>query len=214
MSDGDTIVAALLSGVLGYTAGAGKYSNWDDFIKRFNESLGHTTYLKIKIPYKLFEKSPTTKVLYIEATYAHLLGYPNSSLSTLMRVLEIGLRLKYKENEGKDAPEKWGLFDLIEWAENILKDKTEIAHGFRILRNLIHTDKLISEQDNMEAIRHVSVILNEIFPYDSITVPAICPTCNISGKIAVLFGEKCNLGVINQLQCDNCYKVYTLPLIP
>jgi hypothetical protein len=88
---------------------------------------------------------------------------PNSCIPNLVRVLENALSQKY-EIVTQKKPQKMDLVELIKWAETKLDINSTIAHSYRILRNLIHTDKLLYEQDCLEGIRHVTDILTDIFP--------------------------------------------------
>lgn len=185
MSDSDDALVLGLGGLLGYGVATLKYSEWEPLIKNFRDRLYHLSYLKVIIPYKFFEINENCRTLYRESLYAYLYGLPNASLPLILRCLETGLRNKYKEVEKKN-PEKLNLNNLIGWAENYLRDKKEIAHGFRILRNLIHSEKLILEQDVLEALRHISIILNLLYelPKDA-KFKVFCKNCNIEHQYVI-----------------------------
>jgi len=173
----DNLLDLLITGGFGYLMGASKYKNWEPFINEFNKRLSHISYLQIIIPSNLFEKSGDMKQVYSEAIHAYLCGIPNASLPLLLKCLEVGLRIKYREVEEKESD--MNLFGLIEWSEKLLKERKEIAHGFRILRNLIHEEKVVNERDIPEAIRHTSIILNDLFPLPSnVAINVFCNSCN------------------------------------
>jgi len=185
VSDFEDAFVLGLGGLLGYGAATLRYSEWEPLIKNFRDRLNHLSYLKVIIPYKFFKINENCRTLYTESLYAYLYGLPNASLPLILRCLETGLRNKYKELEKKN-PKKLNLNDLIDWAENYLRDKREIAHGFRILRNLIHSEKLISEQDVSEALRHISIILNLLYELPKDTkLKVFCKNCNTEHQYVI-----------------------------
>jgi hypothetical protein len=90
-----------------------------------------------------------------------LFGLPDASLPMAFRCLEIGLKQHYEIVEKKKP--SLNAFELIDWSEKKLGKKVEIAQGIRILRNLAHEEKTITEQDNLEAIRHITNIIEPCF---------------------------------------------------
>ncbi len=213
MSNKDTtlIAGAILGGLLGYSAGANKTKGWDEFIKKYVERLNHIAYIEIIIPIGCFEKIKSSREVYREGVTAYLLGLPNASLPMILRFLEIGLKQKYSDVEGKTPPNK--LVDLINWSEKYLKDKTEIAHGFRILRNLIHKDKLVKEQDIPEAIRHVSAMLNILHPFTCVKLSNFCSFCSKQSDVTIS-RELYWVGNVMAIKCKHCKMVNNLQLIP
>jgi hypothetical protein len=176
---GGLIAGGLGGGLIGYLLGITKYKNWEQLVNDFNNRLGHLSYAKITIPYSYFKNVTNSKEVYNEGVYAYLYGLPNASLPLLLKCLELGLEDKYKEIEKKEPPKDWSLYNIIEWSEKILKERKDLVHGFRILRNLIHTKELIREQDALESIRHISIILNSLFPPpDTIHLDVFCGYCN------------------------------------
>lgn len=178
MGGSKDIVTLSIGGLLGYGIAISKYTEWEPLIKNFKDRLNHLSYLKIIIPYKFFQINKNCRQLYIESLNAYLYGLPNASLPLILRCLEIGLKNKYSEI-GKKETKKINLNGLIDWAKEHLKDKKEIAHGFRILRNLVHTEELVLEQDVLEAIRHISNILNLLYKLPEYTeLEVFCKNCN------------------------------------
>jgi RNase P subunit RPR2 len=176
MGDSDDIVTLGIGGLLGYGIAISKYTEWEPLIKNFKDRLNHLSYLKIVIPYKFFQINENCKQIYVEGLNAYLYGLPNASLPLILRCLEVGLKNKYSETK---ELKNFNLNNLINLAEGRLKDKKEIAHGFRILRNLIHSEKLVTEQDVLEAIRHISNILNLIYKLPEYTeLEVFCKNCN------------------------------------
>ena len=106
------------------------------------------------------------------------------------------------------------LYQLIEWAEAFLKKRKDIAHGFRILRNLIHEDKIVDEHDILEAVRHVSIILNTVFPLpEAVMLSVICDNCreNHSYSISTL---DYFLGNNMLFRCDKFKQDFNVIMIP
>lgn len=206
------IAGLVLGGLFGYSLGSGKVANWDEVIKKFNERLSHTKYYKITLPFGFFEKSKNSQVLYREGLNCYLLGLPNASLPLIVRVLEIALKLKYEKVKNEKFPKSWKLVDLIDWAEEFLGKKKELAQGFRILRNVIHEETLIQEQVSLDAIRYISEIINLLYPFDSAHLPTVCPYCRHQG-VAIFQIKDCFLGNNIQLQC-NCSKIYDFFIMP
>ncbi len=73
-----------------------------------------------------------------------------------LKTLELGLKCKLGKENAR-------LSNSINELEEKYRYK-DLAHGFRILRNLIvHEEVECKEQDALEALRHVSEILNRLF---------------------------------------------------
>lgn len=173
-------LGGLGGGLVGYFIGIAKYKSWEQLINDFNNRLGHLSYAKIIVPYRYFQNVTNSKEVYSEGVYAYLYGLPNASLPLLLKCLEIGLTDKYKEMEKKDLPKNWTLYNIIEWSKDVLKERKDLAHGFRLLRNLIHTKELIKGQDVLESIRHISILLNLLFQLPDMTnLNVFCGYCNV-----------------------------------
>jgi len=213
MSDFEDALVLGFGGLLGYGAAILKYSKWEPLIKDFEKRLNHLSYLKVTIPYKFFKINKNYGQLYSESVYAYLYGLSNASLPLILRCLETGLRNKYREVE-KENPKKLNLNNLIDWAENYLRDKKEIAHGFRILRNLIHSEKLISEQDVSEALRHISIILNLLYELPKDTkLKVFCKNCNTEHQY-VIQTHQYYIGNNMLFECDKFRQNINVIFIP
>ncbi len=208
MSEGETIFAGVLGGLLGYSISSNKIKGWENFIKECDKRFDHLTYFKVVLPKECFEKSKNSQAIYIEGVQAYLLGLPNASLPMLSRFFEIVLKSKYTEIEDRPVPKRWGLFKLIDWAEKYLKDKKEIAHGFRELRNLIHTDKVITEQDNIIAIQYISRLSNMLYSFKGINLSSSCPYCRTFQE-SKISKEQYFIGNRIQISCT-CQRTYNL----
>ena len=106
-----------------------------------------------------------------------------------------------------------GLKKLIDWAEKTYGDGMQIAHSFRMLRNYVHTDVLIKEQDTVEAIRHISSVTGFLYLTNYYEMNTTCRSC---GRVQIQPIQKSldflgnNLGI----QCANCSFRYNLILLP
>ena len=209
--DGSFIVGAVLGGLIGYSTATNKIKGWDEFTNRYNKRLNHLAYLKIIIPSGFFDKVKNGREIYAEGVSAYLFGLPNASIPMILRCLEIGLKHKHKEVESRSNPKK--LYKLIEWSEGYLGNKKELAHGFRILRNLIHEEKIVKEQDIPECIRHTSEMLNILFPFNSVRLSNVCAFCKKPYE-AILTNEIYWLGNVTQILCNKCQRVNNMQLIP
>ena len=208
MSD---VLAALLIGGLGYKLGRAPFEAWENFINRYNERLGHLTYNQIVEPIAFYGKVDNGKIIYAEAVFAYLVGLPNASLPMTFRCLEIGLKQKHKEVEGQEP--SLTAYELIEWSETYLGNRAELAHGFRRLRNLLHEESIIKEQDALEAIRHVTNILNLIFPFSAINLTGVCAFCGKPYSLPIL-SDQCYLGNTIPVRCDQCSRSTNHFVIP
>jgi hypothetical protein len=174
---------ALLGGLFGYGLGRAPFQAWEGFINKYNERLGHLSFNRAIEPLGFYNKVENARKIYAEAIFAYLAGLPDASLPMIFRCLEIGLKRYYEEVEGKKPLIK--AWELIDWSEKKLGTKVELAHGFRILRNLVHEEKTVTEQDNLEAIRHVTQILNLLFPFQTAIITVNCATCRRSNTMQV-----------------------------
>jgi hypothetical protein len=198
---GETAFGALLGGILGYGLGRAPFQAWEGFINKFNERLGHLSYNHVIEPCEFFGKVENSNKVYGEAIYAFLFGLPDASLPMTFRCLEIGLKRHYENTEGKKSSLK--SWELIDWYEKKSGRKAELAHGFRILRNLTHEEKTITEQDNLEAIRHITQILNIVFPFQTASITVYCGLCRRPSQMQVL-PDQLFLGNNIAVPCASC----------
>lgn len=207
----DDFWGALVIGGLGYLLGQGQYEGWKPLIQQYQNRLYHLQYSKSPYPFGFLNGNNNMKIVYREGVLSYLLGLSNSAIPNLIRVLEQALISKYESTE-KKKPDNVGLSDLIDWAEKMMKEKTNIAHSFRMLRNFLHTDKLVLEQDCLECIRHVSIIINNLFPTDFVTVNTHC-RCGATG-IGVVLPESRFLATNLSFQCNICHQTFNWVLLP
>lgn len=158
----DDSLSVLLGGLIGYIAGKGKTAGFESFINKYSQRLEQLKFFKIYPRMEFFNKNPNLTIVFREAILCYLFGLPNSCMPNLVRVLESALRQKYKIVTQTESS-RMNLIDLIGWAETTLNINSTIAHSYRMLRNLIHTDKFVYEQDCLEGIRHVTNIIADIF---------------------------------------------------
>lgn len=198
---GEAIGGAIIGGLFGYGLGRAPFQAWEGFINNFNGRIGHLTYNHVIEPCEFFSKVENSNRIYGEAVYAFLYGMPDASLQMTFRCLEIGLKRYYENTEGKKCSLK--AVELIDWSEKKLGNKKELAHGFRILRNLTHEEKTITEQDSLEAIRHVTQILNIVFPFLTATITVYCGICRRPSQISAL-PDQLFLGNSIAVPCPSC----------
>lgn len=67
---------------------------------------------------------------------------------------------------------------LINWAEGYFKEKKDLAHRFRRLRNNIHKDEVHTEHEALEAVVYVTDLINRIHYFRMHTLTLFCPLCN------------------------------------
>ena len=205
----DDTFLALIAGAVGYLAGKSKTADFEPLIKQFKRRLEALRYFQVLPPYGFFENRENARTLFKEGIYCYLFGLPNSSLPTMVRVLEIALQEKYDNEEGKKPLPEMSLNDLLDWAEKKLNLDTMTAHSYRKIRNLIHTDKLVVEQDCLEALRHLSNILNEMFHIiPEYILHRNCPNCKCAVKSrhptqGLFLGS-----VVTINKCPSCYVNY------
>lgn len=213
---GDSEAAGLggltIGGLFGYLIGSQKYAQWDSLITAFTERLKHLAYFRVLLPYNFYNLDLNYKILYLEGINTYLLGCPNASLPLMVRCLEISLKKKYSEIEKKEPEAE--LMNLLNWAEKFLKEKKEIAHGFRILRNFIHTQKLIKEQDALEAISHISSIINILYSLpDKTNLQVYCNNCKELHYYHINTID-CFIGNNMSLNCDKSKVVINHTILP
>lgn len=203
--DLDALVGNFIAGYLGYVSGSRKFIGWEPIIKNYEKRMAHLAYFKIFRPVSFFTDIPNSAIIYQQAVLAYLFGLPDASIPTSLRCLEIGLTYKYVEDTGQTPPQRDKLFNLIEWAENYLGRRKEIAHGFRILRNLIHEPAILPEQDALETLFHITRIINLVYPLTSFaTCTYYCERCRINSEMDIPIQE-CYLGnVIHTTYCVRC----------
>lgn len=207
----EALLALLLTGGVGYALGRVPFQQWETYINAYNDRTGRLAYDKVIEPLVFYEKVANGKKLHVEALLAYLVGLPNASLPVMMRCLEIGLKEHYRQTEKKEP--SLTLYKLTEWAEQSIGRKKELAHGFRILRNLIHEEKVIEEQDALEAIRHMTSILNVVFPFVTATLPMTCSFCNSQHNVTIPSND-CYFGNTILVQCSNCKRSINHNILP
>lgn len=188
-----------------FSGGERKY-NWEPFIQDVEKRSEILFYSKIIIPMNYFSKVENSFELYTEAVYAHLVDLPNACIPVIFRCLEMGLKQKYFEEENKKS--NFNSYDLIGWAEKFFGNRKELAHGFRILRNNIHETSLLTENDSLETIRHISIFLNLLYPFEIVKMGITCPKCGHEGEFS-LDREECYMGYERNLHCTACKKTFS-----
>jgi len=166
--------------------------------------MNHLAYFKVIPPLAMFKQCKIPSTFYKEAVQAYLLGMSNSSVVMSLKTLELGLKCK----TGKRNASLKVLIDELGEREEYM----DLAHGFRILRNLIvHEEAECSEQDALEALRHVSEILNRLFPFEKVHYTITCnnTTCKTRYEVEVKVDEYF-LGNIIRTQCPKCKTVNTI----
>jgi len=202
----------LLIGGLGYILGQGKFADWEPIIQKYRNRLEQIRYFKISPPMGYLETSGNIRTIYRESLLCYLFGLSNSSIPSLLRVLEQSLIKKYENVEEKSPSQNTSLKTLIDWAEKTIEKESQIAHSFRQLRNYIHTDVLVEEQDAIEAIRHVSKVIEKLFPTKIYGLTGRCKVCGrvqtqtINPKVSFL-------GDVIKMNCG-CGNTYNLILMP
>jgi hypothetical protein len=200
----DALVGSFIAGFLGYQAGTRKFANWEPIIKNYETRMSHLAYNEVIRPVSFLVTIPSSEAIYREAVLAYLFGLPDASIPTSLRCLEIGLSYKYTEVTGEEPPQRDKLFNLIEWAEPYLGRKKEVAHGFRLLRNLIHEPSVMVEQDALEAIRHVTNVLNLVYPLtEYTTLIYFCQIC-VAQSQQDWPTQQCYLGNVLNTHCAYC----------
>jgi hypothetical protein len=207
----DALVATFISGYLGYVAGLRRFAGWEPIIKNYNDRINHLAYFKITRPVTFINTFVTNLNIYMEAILSFLFGLPNASVPMTLRCLEIGLKNKYIQDIGQSPPDK--LYDLIEWAEKYLGNRKDIAHGFRILRNLVHSPTIMSEQSALESISHVSIILNLLY-VPPLQIPSIstCQNCKVGFQVNIPIIQY-YLGNIFTANCFSCHQTTSILII-
>jgi len=201
----------LISGALGYLIGRSTFASWEDFINKYNDRMSHLSYSKTIVPVIFYKEIENTRTIYNEAVYAYLFGLPNASIPASFRCLELSLKKKYQEVEGKSP--KMNAYELIEWSEKYLGNQKELAHGFRFLRNLIHEEKVVEEQDALDALRHITKILNLLFPFETARPKGTCNFCKTPYDYEISY-DQCFLGNVIFIPCNHCLRNIRREILP
>ncbi len=188
-----------------YLLGRGSYSG------DHNKFLDNIRRDNVTIPQSFFEKDKNFLEIYKDAFYSYLHNYPNASLPTTLRCLEVGLKYKYSEvknlQNGSPIDNEFvgkvdeqinniskrkskntdindvPLFDFINCAEPYFSNKAETLRHLNSLRNFIHGSELIKPNDAHSALTKVTDILNILFPLtDKINVDITCKICGNKHK--------------------------------
>jgi len=139
--------------------------DWNDFFEAYDKRVEYLQFARVILPLRFIQQVGGAEVLYQEAKLAYLYGLPNSSVAASVRCLEVGLRKAFEDREGKTA--RGHLVDLIDWSERLTGSQTaQLAHGFRLVRNLVHTTKLVDEADAL------AELLIELRP-EAVLVPRV-----------------------------------------
>jgi len=206
----NNLIGLLFVAGLSYLAGTSKLQSWQRFVDQFNERLRSMKYAKIIIPIEYLKTNNNARVIYHEAVLSHLFGLPNASVPIIVRLLELALRSIYAKDEaGKHKP---SLNELIQLAEKELAEKADIAHGFRLLRNRIHGDTVITEQDSLETLRHVSILVNQVYPWHVYRINKISP-CGHGVSLSINY-EDFFVGNSIPFVCSICRNQYNETVIP
>jgi len=215
MTNDDEAIGLLLAGGIGYLLGDSQYKGWKPVIDQYNRRLQQITFAQVPLPWGFFTKSANMRVIYRQSVLSYLFGLPDACLPTLIRVLELALKSNYAEVEGKKPSREMCLANLIDWGESLLKDKLAVAHSFRLLRNLVHTDNLAQEQDSVEAIRHVSIIVENLYPgvFAMVNLNTRCPNCGFI-SLKLVSSNSGPLGTTMPIDCPGCKNQYNWTLMP
>lgn len=205
------ILVGLAGAAIGYTIGAPNKEDAER-IKQRNERVNTLKSYKLNIPVAALRRTKNGHSIYAEAISCYLSGAPNGSFDNSMKVMEITLRKKYQEVEGKEVPAKWKLYNLIEWGDRFLRGNKVIAHNFRIQRKLIHYDSTTAETSSLNALIHISNLLNTLYPYDTTVCYYNCGTCN-KLESAYVSRDQYFFGNSIQVRCASNSKVFFSVLI-
>ena len=203
------IIGAGVLGGLGYLIGRSKAQAWEPFMNDYDRRSHQLEFTIVIKPYAFFRDVPESETIYREGVLAYIFGLPNASIPMTVRCLELGLKAKYKIAEGKNPPER--LLDCINWSETYIGKKAELAHGFRILRNIIHSDTALEEPDALEAIRHVTQIINLLYPFQKLVGSRDCVNCRATIPINIP-ASKLYLGNTLSLTCNKCRRLNSITI--
>lgn len=204
MSGENDVLAALLGGVFGHAIAKGAYAEWDGFIKAVGDRIAHLTFLKIVVPNAAFDAVPGSQKPYEEGIRAFVYGLPNASIPVLMKALELCLRNAYETKTGTKSKGK-KLVDLIEWAEDLVDD-LDVLHGYRLIRNRLHKEEYIKEEDVPAAIQHITRAINSLYPYVPASRQFHCNKCGKNLDVQVP-SESNYIGNTVNVNCPTCHIV-------
>ncbi len=213
MPKNEDILGFILAGGIGYLLGKKSSDEWKAFTDQFRERFEQLTNMKTQLPWGFLKSRPNIQAIYRQGIYCYLFGLPDASLATLLRVLELSLIPKYETVEGKKPPIEMGIAELIDWAESSFKKDVTLADAFEVLRNFAHADQLFQDHDCLEAIRHISMILEILSPSQDIVLNTVCHHCHQPGIANVASGQG-YLGNKMFLQCNGCKKDYHWMFMP
>ena len=180
--------------------GVSRFRGFEELAEDVRRRINILAYFKVIPPLAAFKQCNIPSTFYREAVQAYLLGMPNSSVVMSLKILELGLKCKTGKRDAR-------LKDLI---DETIKDYKDLAHGFRILRNfVVHEETECKEQDALESLRHVSAILNRMYPFKELQYPTTCSSCKVQYKIK-LNAEEYFLGNIIRVRCPKCGAVNTI----
>jgi len=200
-SQPELIAAQSLGWLAGYDLGRSEMRHWEPVAQAYNQRLSQLVYGQTVRPFGLFVAVPGSEVSYNEAVCSYLFGLPNASVPLSARSLEVGLAHAYAlSNPGRACPD---LNDLIQWAQNLLGPRHQLAHSVRLLRNLIHQTTPVAEISALEAIRHVSLLVDCFLPFQTAYVVRACPLCRMNNGYTI---PRTNyvLGYVLPLLCGSC----------
>lgn len=207
----ENLLLGLGAATVAYMAGASKYAGWDDFIGKFQSRSSLIKNFNVIPPYGLFHVAKNTYTIYREGVYSYLMGLPNCCTPSIIRILEIALREKYKNSENKETDMK--LVNLIEWFEMHLKDKVHVVHTFRLLRNtILHTDNLVTETNALDTIRYVTEVVNVLYPFTSATLSTTCNSCKSQGTTSIYISNYF-IGNVIKMECGRCQNKYDMSIL-
>lgn len=207
MGDDEKVILGFLGGLLGYQLGKNENKFFEPFQVKFKSNYILLKSLNIRPAYGFFAENKKTYRIFWEGIMSFLFGFHNSGFTSIIRVLELCLRSKYREIEKKEAKD---FAFLINWAEEFLKDDTTIVHHFRNLRNYIHTDKTIENADCLEAIRHTSILMLKMYP-DSVQSFVIDCQCGQHIEQYLTLPDGFVSDTV-EVQCNSCHRKSNLPI--
>ncbi len=202
MTNEDFVLGSILGGLGGYAFGKNPFKEWEPFIKDAGYKISRLEHDKIVKPNGFFSKVQYSPIWYQEGVRAYVYGLPNASMPLIFKCLEMGIKKKYEEIEKKSSS---GLNSekLIDWAEQFLRSDKSLAHSFRLIRNIIHQDLIVNEKDVPEAIRHISEMLNALFPYSNCIIEFNCMTCNLRQQMGINSSDN-TIGNMIPAWCQRC----------
>ena len=203
-------------GLLGFFLGVvGRRPEWEKFAETCDNRFSHITYFRVIIPYGAYSIGEIVKHSFGESYYAYFFGLPNSSVALSAKMLENALKARYHEVE-KAEPAGLKLAGLLDWAgKNLNLSSGSVGHAIRLLRNeLMHEERVVQETEALETLKHVSLVLNELYPYSNVSFPALCPTCGVARELVTLKMAEAYIGYVKQISCTACQRAFTFRLTP